>query len=219
MRSPLAMPLLVLSTLAASPVLANEITVTADVWADNWFAMYVNGEQVMEDSVPITTERSFNAESRTFQVSLPAQIAIVAMDIRENDTGLEYIGSRRQQMGDGGVIAQIRDASSGQLLGATDGGARCLVVHRAPVDRACERERNPVAGQGVCGFEASAAPQNWTSANFNDGGWPQAVVHSAQEVGPKDGYDRIRWDRSAELIWSQDLEQDNTILCRFTIGE
>ena len=37
--------------------------VKAEIWADNWFEMYVNGKKVLEDSVPITTERSFNAET------------------------------------------------------------------------------------------------------------------------------------------------------------
>ena len=36
---------------------------TVEVWADNWAAVYANGELVGEDSVPITTERSFNAET------------------------------------------------------------------------------------------------------------------------------------------------------------
>ena len=50
----------------------------ADVWADNWFALYVNGELVGEDSVPITTERSFNAETITFDATYPLTIAIEA---------------------------------------------------------------------------------------------------------------------------------------------
>lgn len=196
---------------------AEPTSVSVDVWADNWFEMYVDGQRVLQDSVPITTERSFNAELTVFQVELPAQIAFLAMDFRENDTGLEYIGTQRQQMGDGGFIAQFREAASGRLLGATDDGARCLVIHRAPVDPMCARERNPVAGQGVCGFQASNPPANWTTASFDDSAWPFAVEHSESEVRPKDGYDRIRWDNAAELIWSGDLVQDNTVLCRMTL--
>tara|TARA_R110002073_G_scaffold336577_1_gene536010 strand:+ start:99648 stop:99929 length:282 start_codon:yes stop_codon:yes gene_type:complete len=45
--------------------------VTAEIWVDNWFALYVNGEKVLEDSVAITTERSFNAE--TFTITAPCQ--------------------------------------------------------------------------------------------------------------------------------------------------
>ena len=38
------------STVASSSQIS---TFTAEVWADNWFALYVNGELVSEDSVPI----------------------------------------------------------------------------------------------------------------------------------------------------------------------
>lgn len=47
---------------APSAASAGAETFTAKVWADNWFALYANGVQVGEDSVPITTERSFNAQ-------------------------------------------------------------------------------------------------------------------------------------------------------------
>ena len=86
----------------------------AEVWADNWFALYVNGELVGEDSTPITTERSFNAETITFTAAYPLTIGIEAKDFKETDSGLEYIGERNQQMGDGGIIAQITDLSTGQ---------------------------------------------------------------------------------------------------------
>ncbi len=79
-------------------------TFSADVWADNWFEMRIDGETVAVDSVPITTERSFNAESFTFEAEPPFVVGLIAKDFRQNDTGLEYIGTRRQQMGDGGVI-------------------------------------------------------------------------------------------------------------------
>lgn len=198
---------------------ADQVQVSVDVWADNWFEMYVDGELVLQDSVPITTERSFNAESTTFQVTLPAQIAFMAMDFRENDSGLEYIGTRRQQMGDGGFIAQFRDVASGEVIAVTDSRAQCLVIHHAPVDRSCADEASPVAGQGACGFEASNPPANWTSASFDDSAWSSAVEHSAADVDPKDGYDRIGWDNAAELIWGDDLLQDNTVLCRMTLTE
>jgi len=86
-----------------------------DVWADNWFEMRVDGVQVAEDSVPITTERSFNAESFSFEAEPPFVVGLIAKDFIENDTGLEYIGSRRQQMGDGGVILQMRNAGAEPL--------------------------------------------------------------------------------------------------------
>ncbi len=191
-------------------------TFSADVWADNWFEMRINGTQVAEDSVPITTERSFNAESFQFEADRPFVIGLVAKDFRENDTGLEYIGTRRQQMGDGGVIVQIRDAA-GQPVALSNADWQCLVTHTAPTDKSCEREANPVAGEGACAFEAAEEPDGWDTAGFDASGWPQASTYSEREVRPKDGYDRIDWLRGAELIWGPDLEQSNTVLCRLTV--
>ena len=85
----------------------------ADVWADNWFALYSGMSLVGEDSVPITTERSFNAEVIFFDAELPLTLNLVAKDFKENDTGLEYIGKPNQQVGDGGVILQVTDTQTG----------------------------------------------------------------------------------------------------------
>lgn len=203
-------------TLITAATTATAETFSADVWADNWFEMRINGEQVAEDSVSITTERSFNAESFAFEAERPFTIGLVAKDFKENDTGLEYIGTNRQQMGDGGVILQIMDAAGG-LVAVSDADWSCLVIHTAPLDKSCEDDRNPIAGQGACGFEASDEPGGWDSASFDASGWPAADVYSARQVGPKDGHDDISWDRSAELIWGPDLEQSNTVLCRLTV--
>lgn len=191
-------------------------TFTADVWADNWFAMHIDGVPVAEDSVPITTERSFNAESFRFEAQRPFVIGLIAKDFKENDSGLEYIGTRRQQMGDGGVIAQIRDAA-GRTVAVTDAAWQCLVVHTAPLDKACADAPDPVAGEGACAFETVDTPAGWDRPGFDASAWPAAVVYSARAVRPKGGYDAIRWSPAAKLIWGPDLEQSNTILCRFTV--
>lgn len=211
MRNPLAFAL---AALAYSPLHAE--TYSADVWADNWFELRINGAQVAEDSVPITTERSFNAESFGFEAETPFVIGLVAKDFKENDTGLEYIGTRRQQMGDGGVILQIRNAA-GDTVAVSDDGWQCLVIHKAPLDKSCERADDPIAGEGACGFEASEEPNGWDSAGFDASGWASASVHSESDVDPKFGYDDIQWDSAAELIWGPDLEQDNTVLCRLVM--
>ena len=128
-----------LTLLAFLPSALAAETFSADVWADNWFEMRINGAQVAEDSVPITTERSFNAESFTLNAERPFVIGLVAKDFKENDTGLEYIGTRRQQMGDGGLILQIKDAAGG-LVAVSDENWSCLVIHTAPLDKSCESD-------------------------------------------------------------------------------
>lgn len=203
---------------AANAAAAETKEIKADVWVDNWFEVYANGELVMEDPVSITTERSFNAGIETFEVELPAVIGIFAKDFKENDSGLEYIGTGRQQMGDGGLIAQFHDAATGQMVGATDAQTKCLVVNHAPVDTACADLDAPVAGEGACGFENTQIPENWTAVDFDDSDWPVATVHSEQEVSPKGGYDEITWKDEAALIWGESLKQDNTLLCRVVLG-
>ncbi|MEP3441786.1 MAG: PEBP family protein [Sulfitobacter sp.] len=189
---------------------------SVDVWADNWFEMRIDGAQVAEDSVPITTERSFNTESFAFEADRPFMVGLIAKDFKANDTGLEYIGTRRQQMGDGGVILQIMD-SAGAPVAVSNADWQCLAIHTAPLDKSCESEANPVAGQGACGFEAVDEPDGWDQVGFDASDWPQASVYSEREVSPKDGYDRIDWVDDARLIWGSDLEQSNTILCRLTV--
>ncbi len=186
----------------------------AEVWADNWFALYVNGELVGEDSTPITTERSFNAETITFTATYPLTIAIEAKDFKETDSGIEYIGERNQQMGDGGLIAQITDVRTGKVVAVTSSGWRLKVIHRAPLNRECEKASDPDA---ACRFERTEAPPGWASADFDDGGWSAATEWTAGDVRPKDGYNKIKWDGAARLIWGSDLEVDNTILLRLTV--
>lgn len=189
---------------------------TAEVWADNWFALYVNGELVGEDSVPITTERSFNAETVTFEASYPFTLAIEAKDFKETDSGIEYIGAQNQQMGDGGLIAQVTETETGEVVASTSGDWRALVVHRAPINTACEKDADPDA---TCEYEITEIPAGWTDTSFDASAWDNATEWSAGDVSPKDGYDEISWNASAQLIWGSDLEVDNTVLLRFTVDQ
>ena len=172
---------------------------------------------IMEDSTPITTEKSFNAETFVFDAEYPLQMNFVAKDFKENDTGLEYIGSGKQQMGDGGLIAQFTDTVTGGTIAVTDSSWRCLVIHAAPLNPSCEDESDPEAGAGPCQFHSIDEPEGWRLPGFDDSGWTQAVEYSESDVRPKDGYDKIAWNSEARLIWADDLERDNTLLCRLTV--
>lgn len=195
------------------------VTIRGEVWADNWFQLYLGEELVVEDSVPITTERSFNAESFEFSGDYPLVLNFVVKDFKQNDTGLEYIGSRRQQIGDGGLIAQFTNVDTGEMIAVTDRNWKCFVLHEAPLDPDCAHERNPQAGSGPCGFLEREEPAGWKAAGFDDQSWEAVTEFSKQEVRPKDGYDRIRWDRSAKFIWSSDLKIHNTVICRLVIDK
>ena len=195
----------------------NPITFQLEAWADNWFATYLGEELIVEDSVSITTERSFNAETAVFEASYPLNLNFILKDLKENDTGLEYIGSNRQQMGDGGFIMQLTEMSTGDVIAVSNAEWACTVIHDAPLDNSCENAANPVAGTAPCTFTDLGEPDGWMAVDYGDSSWTAITTHSANAVSPKDGYDQIRWDDSAELIWGPDLETNNTILCRVTV--
>lgn len=195
---------------ASGPLAQGAVRLKAEVWSDNWFAFYAGETKVAEDSVPITTERSFNAEVFTFDVSLPIQLNFVLKDYKENDSGLEYIGQGNQQMGDGGFIMQLTDTSTGRVVAVSDSSFRCLVIHKAPLNRDCEKSRQPLT---ACQYRILPEPPGWKLLGFDMSAWEPATVFSPEQVGPKDGYKAIQWDPSAKLIWSSDLKADNTVLC------
>lgn len=212
----LAIACLILTQGSVAQEAADVRKIDLDVWADNWFALYLEGEALFEDPVRYNTERSFNAESFSFSAQLPAQISLVIKDFKEDDTGLEYIGRRGQQIGDGGFAAQFFDATSGELLEVSNDSWKCIAIHRAPLNRSCERSDNP---EQSCGADITPEPADWKLANFDDSDWPQAVVHPSSAVRPHGGYDDIEWQSAVKLIWSDDLEIDNTVLCRFTLTD
>ena len=189
----------------------------AEVWVDNWFALYAGEKLIGEDSVPITTERSFNAEVFAFDADYPLTLNFVLKDFKENDTGLEYIGKPNQQIGDGGVIAQFTDSVTGASIAVTNEDWRCLVIHDAPLGPGCAEESAPVAGQAPCTFESRDEPMGWRAASFDDSAWPHAVIYSAAEVSPKEGYGQISWHPTAKFIWGSNLKTNNTVLCRLTV--
>jgi phosphatidylethanolamine-binding protein (PEBP) family uncharacterized protein len=183
----------------------------AEIWADNWFALYVNGKKVGEDSTPFATERSFNNDVITFKATYPLTVGILARDYTENASGLEYIGKPNQQVGDGGVIAQIRETSSGAVVGATNKSWKVFITNKAPLNSDCIKSLSPLS---ECRTSVVKVPTAWYSTSFKDTSWGNATEFTKEAVGVKDGYLTIDWSPSAKLVWSSDLKIDNTILLR-----
>ncbi len=189
-----------------------------EAWADNWFTAFLGDKLIVEDSVPITTERSFNAETVVFDADYPLQLNFILKDFMENNTGLEYIGQPKQQMGDGGFIMQLTDMNSGKIVAVSDDNFSCKVIQKAPLGKSCARSSSPVAGEPPCDFILLKQPSGWKLPEYDDSDWENASIYSSESVRPKGGYDRINWDANARFIWGSDLETDNTLLCRITIN-
>ena len=188
---------LIWQTAAIATTTSQKFTFVAEVWADNWFALYINGVLVGQDSVSITTEKSFNAEKISFTASYPFVIGMVTKDFIQNDTGLEYIGSGRQQIGDGGFIAQFTNTSTGKVVAYTSKAWRGYVIHQAPLNVSCEKSKTPTT---ECKSKIQAEPSGWSQKTFDDSKWILASVYTK------------------DAIWSSDLKIDNTVLWRFTVN-
>lgn len=190
------------------------IAFQAEVWADNWFSLYVNGKKIGEDSVPITTEKSFNSEKIKFTATYPLTIGLMAKDFVENASGLEYIGKSNQQIGDGGIILQILDLSTNQVIAYTDATWKSFVVFKAPLNPECVTSKAPLI---ECKSQTNKSSTIWYSTAFKDANWLNAKEFSKEAVGVKDGYFNFAWSGNAKIIWSNDLKLDNTILFRKVI--
>ena len=203
--------------LAASlPFAAAAGSFKAEVWADNWFSLHVGERFVGEDSVPITTERSFNAETLRFEADYPLVLNFTVKDFKQNDTGLEYIGSPRQQIGDGGFIMQITDTATQQVVAVSSSALKCQVIHKAPLNPGCASSHQPTVA--ACGATITEEPASWKAAGFDTSAWETATVYSVADIGAKQGYFDVAWDPAARLIWTSDLKADNTLLCKLTVN-
>jgi len=196
---------------SADAAVSKSVAFQAEVWADNWFSLYVNGKKVGEDSVPITTEKSFNSEKIKFSASYPFTVGVMAKDFTENASGLEYIGKPNQQIGDAGFIIQIREVVSGKVVAYSARDWKVLTINKAPLNPECVSSSTPNVD---CKFLNVAIPSTWASATFKDTTWKNATEFSKETVGVKDGYFDFTWAPGAALVWSSDLKLDNTILLR-----
>ena len=196
---------------SSQAAVSKAVAFQAEVWADNWFSLYVNGKKVGEDSVPITTEKSFNSEKIKFSATYPLTIGVIAKDFTENASGLEYIGKPNQQIGDAGIIIQIREVVSGKVIAFSARDWKVLTINKAPLNPECVSSSTPNVD---CKFSNVAIPSTWASATFKDTTWKNATEFSKETVGVKDGYFDFTWAPGAALVWSSDLKLDNTILLR-----
>ena len=97
-------------------------TVRLNVYADNWFALYINGRLTAVDSISFIPH---NVVSVDILPEYPMTIAVLVKDNADPATGLEY-GS---QIGDGGFILKFADGT------VTDASWKAKCFFRGPVGR------------------------------------------------------------------------------------
>lgn len=170
------------------PTLAD--TIKVNVYADNWFVLYINGRLTAVDSIPFTPH---NVISVDILPEYPMTIAVMAKDNADPKTGLEY----GDHIGDGGFIIKFGD---GTVSNAT---WKAKNFFKGPLKADA---KNPTV-------EHTPIPDNWWAVDFDDQAWPQAREFSASRVNPKESFYAADF-KGATFIWSEDLDLDNTVIFR-----
>lgn len=168
-------------------------TLKLNVYADNWFMLYVNGRLVAVDPIPFTPH---NVVSVDFLPEYPMTIAVLAKDNADPKTGLEYGSS----IGDGGFILKFSDGTG------THAKWKAKNFFHGPLDG---NTQNPQVKQ-------TDLPVNWWAVEFDDSQWAHAKEYSVEEVDPKEPYFENDFD-GAKFIWTDSLALDNTVIFRTRI--
>ena len=107
----------------------NGEVITAFVFADNYFEMYINGVAVGKDKVPFT---QFNSSIVRFKVKRPFTIAMKLVEWEENlGVGSENNNGFAYHPGDGGMVAVFMDANK-KIIATTNDKWRAQTFYTSP---------------------------------------------------------------------------------------
>ncbi|EMI42440.1 hypothetical protein [Rhodopirellula sp. SWK7] len=186
--------ILVVSTVSAQDAARKpriDDTIKANVYADNAFKLYVNGELIAVDSIAFVPH---NVVSVDVLPAYPMTIAVMGIDNADPKTGMEYANTN---IGDGGFILKFGDGT------VTNSKWKAKKFSWGPINGDTKNPR----------VENTPVPENWYAPEFDDRDWPQAKEFTEAEVGPKEPYFEHDFE-GAKFIWSSDVKLDNLVLFR-----
>jgi hypothetical protein len=165
-------------------------TMKGAMYADNWFAMYVNGRLVAVDSIDFLPH---NVVAIDLLPEYPMTIAVLAKDNADPKTGCEYGNA----IGDGGFILKFADGT------VTDASWKAKCFFHGPI-------QGDTANPKVRGEEL---PERWYAVDFDDSTWDSAVEYAEERIQPKEPFYQHDF-KGAKWIWTSDLDLDNTVVLR-----
>lgn len=169
-------------------------TVRANIYADNWFMLYINGELVAVDSIKFIPH---NVISVDILPSYPMTIAAMAKDNADPKTGMEYANTN---IGDAGFILKFSDGT------VTNANWKAKKFSWGPIDRDTKNPR----------VENIPVPESWFAVDFDDSSWSPAKEYTEAEVGPKQPFFESDF-QGAKFFWTDDLALDNTVIFRHVV--
>jgi hypothetical protein len=169
-------------------------TIRANIYADNAFRLYVNGELVAVDSIQFVPH---NVVSVDILPAYPMTIAVMGIDNADSLTGMEYANTN---IGDGGFILKFGDGT------VTSSNWKVKVISSGPLNGDSSNPR----------VVNNSLPEDWYTVDFVDRDWGNAREFSEEEVGPKEPFFEHDFE-GAKFIWSDDIRLDNIVLFRTVV--
>ncbi len=169
-------------------------TTKANMYADNWFMLYINGELVAVDSIKFIPH---NVVSVDILPSYPMTIAVMARDNADPKTGMEYANTN---IGDAGFVLKFGDGT------VTNAKWKAKKYSWGPIGR---DTRNPRV-------ENLPIPEDWYAVDFDDSDWGHAREYTEAQVEPKQPFFEHDF-KGAKFIWTDDIELDNTVIFRHVV--
>ncbi len=167
-------------------------TVTLNVYADNWFKIYINGKLVATDSIEFMPH---NIVSVDVLPEYPMTIAVMARDYADAITGREY---ENTNIGDGGFILKLGE----DVVSNASWKAKCYFF--GPI----EGQNPPVTHLPI--------PEDWFGQDFDDSQWEPVTVYEEATVRPPQVFRDYDFE-GASFVWTSDLDLHNTVIFRATI--
>lgn len=207
--------------------------ITAYIFADNYFEMYINGVAVGKDNVPFTP---FNSSIVRFRVNLPFTIAMKLVDWEENSgLGSEENQGYSYHPGDGGMVAVFIDEDN-TIVASTGSEWKAQTFYTSPIkDLTCATESGTSRFTNNCDMEGSndatsfyalhwELPTDWATETYDDSNWPSASTYTNSVIGVdnKEAYTNFTnvfddTNNDAEFIWSTNVILDNEVVVRYTV--
>lgn len=207
--------------------------ITAYVFADNYFEMYINGVAVGKDAVPFT---QFNSSIVRFKVNRPFTIAMLLVDWEENlGLGSELNGGFAYHPGDGGMVAVFKD-SSDKTVAITNKSWKAQTFYTSPIiDLKCPEESGTTRLSNKCSTQDSnngstyyalhwKRPEDFMMPTFDDSLWPAANEYTNSTIGVNNklaytNFTNIFDDpiSDAQFIWSTNIILDNEVVVRYNV--
>ncbi|MDA0345916.1 MAG: hypothetical protein O3C20_00780 [Verrucomicrobia bacterium] len=166
--------------------------VKLNVYADNWFMLYINGKLVATDSIEFMPH---NIISVDVLPEFPMTVAVMARDNADAITGKEY---EHVQIGDGGFILKLGD----DVVSNSSWKAKCFFF-------------GPMEGEKEV-VKHIPIPEDWFEVEFDDSDWASATEFEEAIVRPPQPFREYDFE-GAKFIWTNDLDLHNTVIFRAKI--